>query len=62
MRNFQSFLSSLVPIILLTKTDEASGDMEMIDASQYLSDYAQITLESTTDGESQFYHQSLIKD
>lgn len=42
---------SLLPIILLTNSDGASDDTNIIDASQYLSEYAQITLETTTDGE-----------
>jgi hypothetical protein len=40
--------------MLLTKSDEASDDMKAFDASQYLSEYVQLTLEATNDGKSDF--------
>lgn len=42
---------SLVPAILLTKSNETAAGDDPINTSQYISDFTEILIESTSDGE-----------
>jgi len=42
---------SLVPVILLTESNETSTGDDPINTSQYISDFTEILIESTSDGE-----------